>query len=102
MASGGAGGSGTGATGGDSSSTAAGPAAPAAEGTSAGALEAEPTSGSLGLPPLFSVPGMVVLLAMVAAAVAGLWFRRLGILALGGGAACSHGLDTGLPDLRKA
>ena len=28
--------------------------------------------------------------------------RRMGALALGGGAACPHGLDSGLPDLRKA
>lgn len=92
----------TGTTGADSASTPAGPAAPTAEGTSASALKAKPTSSTPGLPPLFSVPGMVVLLAMAAAAVVGIWFRRLGILALGGGAACAHGLETGLPDLRKA
>lgn len=55
-----------------------------------------------GLPPLFSIPGMLLLGAIAAAAFAGNWFRRLGAAALGGGAACEHGLDSGLPDLRKA
>lgn len=97
-----AGGSATGTTAGDASSTDAGPAAPAAEGTSAKALDAAPTSGGPGLPPLFTVSGMLVLLAIACSAGAGIWLRRLGILALGGGAACAHGLETGLPDLRKA
>ncbi|KAA1416408.1 hypothetical protein F0U44_19020 [Nocardioides humilatus] len=55
-----------------------------------------------GLPPLFSIPGMLLIGSIAAAAFAGTWFRRLGLAALGGGAACSHGLDSGLPDLRKA
>ncbi len=32
----------------------------------------------------------------------GSWLRRIGVLALGGAGSCSHGLDSGLPDLRKA
>jgi len=55
-----------------------------------------------GLPPLFSIPGMLLLLAFAAAAFAGSWFRRIGAMALGTGGSCTHGLDTGLPDLRKA
>ena len=55
-----------------------------------------------GLPPLFSIPGALLFGAIIAATVVGSYFRRLGIAALGGGAACPHGLDSGLPDLRKA
>jgi hypothetical protein len=62
--------------------------------------DAAPTSA--GLPPLTSVPGMLLMGGLLLAAVAGSWMRRLGVLALGGGAACPHGLDSGLPDLRKA
>ncbi|WP_182377319.1 choice-of-anchor P family protein [Nocardioides sp. WS12] len=57
---------------------------------------------SAGLPDLFSIPGMLLIAAFVAAAVAGSWFRRLGVAALGIGAPCTHGLESGLPDLRKA
>ncbi|MFC7502610.1 choice-of-anchor P family protein [Nocardioides sp. GCM10030258] len=63
-------------------------------------VDAAPTSA--GLPDLFSIPGMLLIAAFVAAAVAGSWFRRLGAAALGIGAPCSHGLESGLPDLRKA
>ncbi|MFD1246963.1 choice-of-anchor P family protein [Nocardioides ginsengisoli] len=62
--------------------------------------DTKPTSA--GLPPLGSVPGMLMVGGLILAAVAGSWMRRLGVLALGGGAACPHGLDSGLPDLRKA
>ncbi len=55
-----------------------------------------------GLPPLFSIPGLLLLGGIALAAVAGSYLRRLGAAALGGGASCSHGLDSGLPDLRKA
>ncbi len=63
-------------------------------------VDAAPASA--GLPDLFSIPGMLLIAAFVAAAVAGSWFRRLGAAALGIGAPCSHGLESGLPDLRKA
>ena len=55
-----------------------------------------------GLPPLFSIPGMLLLGGIALAGVAGSYLRKIGALALGGGAACTHGLDSGLPDLRKA
>lgn len=54
-----------------------------------------------GLPKLFSIPGMVTLGAVALAVGVGSWFRRAGLLALGAGGSCAHGLDTGLPDLRK-
>ena len=63
-------------------------------------VDAAPTSA--GLPKLFSIPGMLIFGAMLLAAVAGSWLRRLGAAALGAGAPCVHGLDSGLPDLRKA
>lgn len=55
-----------------------------------------------GLPPLFSIPGVLLFGGIAAAAVVGSYFRKLGLAALGGGAPCPHGLDSGLPDLRKA
>ncbi|NPC97372.1 choice-of-anchor P family protein [Nocardioides sp. zg-DK7169] len=55
-----------------------------------------------GLPALFSIPGMLLLGGIALAGVAGSYLRKIGALALGGGAPCTHGLDTGLPDLRKA
>lgn len=67
------------------------------------------TSGDLdtvplgaGLPPLFSVPGLLLVGGIAAATVTGSYFRRVGAAALGGGASCPHGLESGLPDLRKA
>ncbi|KRA38060.1 MULTISPECIES: hypothetical protein [unclassified Nocardioides] len=76
-------------------------AAPGAGGAPvADLVDAAPASA--GLPDLFSIPGMFLLAAFVVAAVAGSWFRRLGAAALGAGAPCPHGLESGLPDLRKA
>lgn len=76
-------------------------AAPPADTTPvADLVDAAPVSA--GLPDLFSIPGILLLAAFVAAAVAGSWFRRLGAAALGAGAPCLHGLESGLPDLRKA
>lgn len=71
-----------------SSPTASGSALPPAELTS-------------GLPALFSIPGLLMVGAIAGGCVAGSYVRRMGALALGGGGACSHGLDSGLPDLRK-
>lgn len=63
-------------------------------------VDAAPASS--GLPALGSIPGMLLVAAFLAAAIAGSWFRRLGVAALGAGAPCAHGLESGLPDLRKA
>lgn len=67
----------------------------------AGDLPPAELTGS-GLPPLYSIPGAILVGGIALAAVGGSWLRRAGVLALGGGASCSHGLDSGLPDLRKA
>jgi hypothetical protein len=56
---------------------------------------------SSGLPPLFSIPGLLMVLGIGGALLAGNFVRRIGALALGGAGACSHGLESGLPDLRK-
>ncbi len=65
-------------------------------------VDTTPLSATPGLPPLFSIPGALLFGGLAGAALLGSYLRRLGALALGGGSSCSHGLDTGLPDLRKA
>lgn len=72
-------------------------AAPSADGP----LSDVALTGS-GLPPLYSIPGAILVGGIALAAVGGTWLRRAGALALGGAGSCSHGLDSGLPDLRKA
>jgi hypothetical protein len=69
--------------------------------SSAGALPDVAPAGA-GLPPLFSIPGLLLVGGIALATVAGSYFRRMGAAALGRGAPCPHGLDSGLPDLRKA
>lgn len=60
-----------------------------------------PTSATPGLPPLGSVPGLLTIGAIALGGFAGWWFRRgLGVL-FGGAGICPHGLESGLPDLRK-
>ncbi len=103
----GAAGSAGGAPGSPQAATPPGAAGAGAAPGSAGAADAAgslfPTSGEQapGLPKLFSIPGMLLLGALLLAAMGGNVMRRLGVAALGGGAACDHGLDSGLPDLRK-
>lgn len=75
----------------------AGGSAPSADGTLDDAAPA-----AAGLPPLYSLPGVLLLGGIGLAAVGGTWLRRIGLLALGGVGSCTHGLDSGLPDLRKA
>ncbi|NYG58437.1 hypothetical protein BJ980_001360 [Nocardioides daedukensis] len=76
--------------------------ADAGAGASDGTLDdAAAVSASPGLPPLGSIPGMLLFGGIALAAAAGSWFRKIGALALGAGAPCPHGLDSGLPDLRK-
>ncbi len=99
------GGAATGGLGGTPGSSAGG-AAPdtgAAPGAATGDLgDSTPVAASPGLPPLFSIPGLLLMGALALAALGGSYVRKLGVLALGGGAPCAHGLDSGLPDLRKA
>ncbi|GCD90747.1 choice-of-anchor P family protein [Nocardioides sp. LS1] len=72
-------------------------AAPAADGTLDDAAPA-----AAGLPPLYSLPGVLLFGGIGLAAAGGTYLRKIGLLALGGAGSCSHGLDSGLPDLRKA
>lgn len=91
-------------------SAAAGSGAPAASAPGAGTGDAPEAAGDLppaelagsGLPPLYSIPGALLVGGIALAAVGGSWLRKIGVIALGGGASCTHGLDSGLPDLRKA
>jgi hypothetical protein len=75
-------------------------------GTSAGGTDTStgslaPASASPGLPALFSIPGLLLCAGLGGALLAGSYVRRLGALVLGAGGACPHGLESGLPDLRK-
>ncbi|MDO9495807.1 MAG: choice-of-anchor P family protein [Nocardioides sp.] len=101
-------GAGGGNTGGGTGGVAAPPAGtstptvPGADGAPvAGQLPVDAALTS-GLPKLFSIPGLLLVAGLLGAGLVGSYMRRIGALALGGGAACSHGLDSGLPDLRKA
>lgn len=108
------GGGSTGTSGGGSGSAGGTPTSPTDAGTAAGDVggsdSAAPSDGALtdaaptgaGLPPLNSIPGALLFGGIALAAAAGSYLRKLGALALGSGAACPHGLDSGLPDLRKA
>lgn len=98
------GGSSTGSTGGSGGAPAPATDVPPAVSppTSAPATETpDLVSSSPGLPKLFSFPGMLMVGGIAGAAFVGSYVRKLGLLALGSGAACPHGLESGLPDLRK-
>jgi hypothetical protein len=60
------------------------------------------TLAGSGLPPLYTIPGAILVGGLALGALGGTWLRRAGVLALGGAGSCTHGLDRGLPDLRKA
>ncbi len=94
------------AVGGGAPSTGGSPTS-AAPGTGGGSPSADgdlPDSAlaGSGLPPLYSIPGAILAGGIALAAVGGTWLRKAGVLALGGAGSCTHGLDSGLPDLRKA
>jgi hypothetical protein len=55
-----------------------------------------------GLPPLASIPGALLVGGLVLASGVGWWLQRIGGFVIGGAGACAHGLETGIPDLRKA
>lgn len=90
-----------GATGGGTSS--GGAALPPADAPSTDAADGTLTDAALssGLPALFSIPGLLMALGLGGALLAGSYVRRIGAMALGGAGACAHGLESGLPDLRK-
>lgn len=92
--------SGPSAGGGTPPATTSGPSAGDAP-VAAGDLPPNRLVGS-GLPPLYSIPGAILAGGIALAAVGGSWLRRMGVLATGGAGSCTHGLDSGLPDLRKA
>ena len=92
---------GVGGTATPSSPTAAGPTASGDSPVADGALPPSELAGS-GLPPLYSIPGAILAGGIALAAVGGTWLRRIGVIALGSAGSCPHGLDSGLPDLRKA
>jgi hypothetical protein len=98
------GGTGGGAGGGDAVAPAEAPGAPADPGSAPAAdgdlTGAEPMGS--GLPPLTSIPGALPVAGIGLATAAGTWLRKIGLVALGGTGSCPHGLDSGLPDLRKA
>jgi hypothetical protein len=78
----------------------AGEATAAGDAGEVGALAAQPMSS--GLPPLASIPGALTVGGLILAAGVGWWLQKIGGLVLGGAGACSHGLETGVPDLRRA
>ncbi len=55
-----------------------------------------------GLPPLGSLPMILLLAGLALAGGAGWYLRYAGLMLFGGAAACSLGLKVGIPDLRKA
>ncbi len=87
-------------TGGTTSLPPADTSAPVAEAATPDQLT--DTSLASGLPKLFSIPGLLLFAGLGGALLAGSYVRRLGALVLGAGGACPHGLESGLPDLRKA
>lgn len=60
-----------------------------------------PAAATPGLPPVGSIPFLLIVLAVGGAAGGGALLRRLGLAALGGGAPCGSGLERGLPNLRS-
>lgn len=73
-----------------------------AAGATGSPVEVANVNAAPGLPKLGTVPGLLMMGGLALAGAAGWWMRRAGLLVLGGAANCSHGLASGIPDLRKA
>jgi hypothetical protein len=58
-------------------------------------------NAAAGMPPLASVPGALIAGALVIASGIGFWLQKIGGFVIGGAGTCSHGLESGVPDLRK-
>ena len=67
-----------------------------------GAVDTGFQNAGAGLPPLGSIPGALMIGGLALAGVLGWWMQKMGGLVLGGATACTHGLASGIPDLRKA
>ncbi|MAS56922.1 choice-of-anchor P family protein [Nocardioides sp.] len=100
----------SGGTGGTSSSSSGGDSAPPVSDAPSGDTGVPTTdTGTVpvaaaqqpGLPALFSIPMLLILIGIGLASLFGTYMRRLGLAALGGAASCPHGLTSGVPDLRK-
>jgi hypothetical protein len=73
----------------------------AAAGGSPTSTPINPLSAVPGLPPLGSIPTLLLLAGILLAAGGGWYLRRAGLLLFGGASSCVHGLKAGIPDLRK-
>ncbi len=61
-----------------------------------------PLANIPGLPPLGSTPMWLILAGIALALGAGWYIRNAGALLFGAASTCAHGLQAGIPDLRKA
>lgn len=95
-----AGAAGTGAAG-TGAGAATGELPPAADASAAVTTPVETLSSIPGLPPLGSIPMLLMLAGLALAGGVGWYLRRAGGILFGGAAACSLGLKAGIPDLRK-
>lgn len=77
-------------------------AAGGAAGAPTDATSVATRNAAAGLPPLASVPGALMMGGLLLATGLGWWLQKIGAFVLGGAGSCSHGLETGVPDLRKA
>lgn len=80
----------------------AAPVAPAGDAGAAATTDVATEPVAAGLPPLASIPGALLVGGLVLASGVGWWLQRIGGFVIGGAGACAHGLETGIPDLRKA
>ena len=93
----------TGGTGGTGSTGTGGVGAPTAAAPVPTATTPLKTTASApaGLPKVGGLPGALALAGFALAGGVGLWLRRGLTGVFGGAGACAHGLQSGLPDLRK-
>lgn len=87
-------------TGPDGSGLASPAGTPASGGTVQPSTPVALASGP-GLPPLYSVPGLLFFTGLALAGGLGWWLQRMGGGVLGGGGTCAHGHLRGVPNLRK-